>query len=468
MVLPTLPVSPAIAVTVSDLRSLRQLAESGQLKTWQAGAVLDVVVNRREGGLLLLTSKQGSISLPVPADRSFPPGTALQLQVLALAPLQIQLRPAGTAGQSVPLAASANLPIPTVPSTPPATGMAAAPAALVAAATSAPAAPVPLPLLHVLREHLQTVLKSPAAEQTAFRQIALTTQLEQWLTRLSAWQPVTEPELADPNRLPMLARQLLQSLPRAEHASEPDELETLLRQALFGQPPATSATVPGRAANTDWLSALLKLLQATTAASPAPTAKLASTPAPLPPVPPTAAGATQTNRPGPERAAAELAAPSAGLPLPADDLLDELASLLGRQQQHWLNNVQQDMRQQPLYAELLLRQQERLDRIEISVRADRDADAETVAGAPHHVVRLRFDLPGLGICQFLLDLNSDALQLHFYSEHADAAAAFDQHLDWLAQQLAADGVQLSAAHSHTVAQLPSLQPTLERGLHVQV
>lgn len=473
MVLPTLPLSPTVAVTVSDLRSLRQLAESGQLKTWQAGAVLDVVVNRRDGNLLVLTSKQGPISLPVPADRPFPPGTALQLQILALAPLQVQLRSASSSASPAAPSTSIGL-LSAASASAVLTGTAAASAgpagtkpALPAANLAAP--PEPEPVLRLLQEHLRNVLKPGLNEATPSRQAALTQPLVEWLSRVSNWQSSAELESMPANSLPALARQLLQSLPPADQAGEPDALEPLLRQVLFGQPPAASSASAARPTDNDWLGALLKLLQAASAAtaSPAQAAKTAAAMLPAGPNPAMTSSAEPLNKTA-DRRSAELPPQGAALPLPGDDVLEELASLLGRQQQQWLNNVQQDGRQQPLYAELLLRQQERLDRVEISVRADRDTDAEAASATPHHVVRLRFDLPGLGICQFLLDLRQDDLQLHFYSEDAGAAAAFEQHLDWLARQLAADGVQLSSAASHTVAQLPSLQPMAERGLHVRV
>lgn len=467
MVLPTLPLSPTVAVTVSDLRSLRQLAESGQLKTWQAGAILDVVVNRRDGNLLVLTSKQGPISLPVPADRPFPPGTALQLQILALAPLQVQLRPASP---PAPLAASGTadkLVTTTEAALPGRTTANTAPAINVTAVTPpAPqTGPVPDPVMRALQEQLRGLLKPGLTDATASRPTALTLPLAQWLTRLSNWQPAAELPPSAANSLPALAQQFLQSLPAADQAGDPDGLEPLLRQVLFGQPPSTSSPHAARQPDHDWLGALLKLLQAATA-TPGQAHKSAP---PMPAAPnPAMAGNTGPLQKAAEQRSAEPLPAGTALPLPADDLLEELASLLGRQQQQWLHNVQQDARQQPLYAELLLRQHERLDRVEISVRPDRDADAETAEAGPHHLVRLRFDLPGLGICQFLLDLRQDDLQLHFYSEDPDAAASFDEHIDWLARQLAADGVQLSTAVSHTVAQLPSLQPLNERGLHVRV
>ncbi|MFZ5841331.1 MAG: flagellar hook-length control protein FliK [Pseudomonadota bacterium] len=470
MVLPTLPLSPTVAVTVSDRRSLRQLAESGQLKTWQAGAILDVVVNRRDGNLLVLTSKQGPISLPVPADRPFPPGTALQLQILALAPLQVQLRPASPlASPAAPSTSTGLLSVASASAVLAGTAAASAgPAgtrpALPAATLAAP--PEPEPVLRLLQEHLRNVLKPGLSEATPSRQAALTQPLVEWLSRVSNWQSPAELESIPANSLPALARQLLQSLPSADQAGEPDALEPLLRQVLFGQPPAAASANAARPTDNDWLGALLKLLQAASAAA-AQAGKTAAAALPAGPNPAMTSSAALVNKSA-DRPGAEPPSQGATLPLPGDDVLEELASLLGRQQQQWLNNVQQDGRQQPLYAELLLRQQERLDRVEISVRADRDTDAEAASATLHHVVRLRFDLPGLGICQFLLDLRQDDLQLHFYSEDAGAAAAFEQHLDWLARQLAADGVQLSSAASHTVAQLPSLQPTAERGLHVRV
>ena len=468
MVLPSLPLSPIVAVTVSDLRSLRQLAESGQLKTWQAGAILDVVVNRRDGNLLVLTSQQGPISLPVPADRAFPPGTALQLQILALAPLQVQLRPASpttplaTPGTTASLVATATATTLSGLTTANATSAANLPVVTPPAPQSEPA---PDPVMRALQDQLRGLLKPGLTDSATSRPTAMTPPLAQWLTRLSNWQPAAELEPSVANSLPALAQQFLQSLPAADQAGEPDNLEPLLRQVLFGQPPAASAAPATRPADHDWLGALLKLLQAATATA-------AQTPKPAPSAPavpnPAMAGHTGPQQKTAEQRGPEPLPPGSASPLPADELLEELASLLGRQQQQWLNNVQQDARQQPLYAELLLRQQERLDRVEISVRPDRDADPEQADASPHHVVRLRFDLPGLGVCQFLLDLRQDDLQLHFYSEDPDTAATFDQHIDWLARQLAADGVQLSTAVSHTVAQLPSLQPLAERGLHVRV
>ncbi len=465
MVIPPLPVQASQSVTVSDLKTLRQLAESGQLKTWQAGALLDVVVSRREGSLLMVDTGKGLIGLPVAESQGFKPGTALQLQVLALAPLQIQLRPAPPgAGNPRPTTLPGTDPLAAllVTGTRPPPASATSPVG-VPAPGNAPvdSAPVADPIAHLVRV-IGSRLTPLLAQDNPAQWRTLPARLGEWLSRqapavveelTSGMNPTAteRPTFAEWSRL---GSALLGQWPSTQQATEPDELAQLLRQALFGEP-----TTPAGSANakppSDWLGSLARLLFAL----PTPLAT-GSQPAPNTPV-------THPARPAQEGKDEAALAALLTAPLP-DELVEELASVLGRQQQHWLGNLQADPRQQPLYAELLLRHGERLDPFELSVREEEHAADNEVDEVRHHVVRLRFDLPGLGSCQFLLDLNADDLQLHFYSEHADTVALFDQHLDELARTLAADAIHLSTVQSHRVDQLPHLQQSKESGFHVRV
>ena len=475
MVTPPLPVPASLAVTVSDLKTLRQLAESGQLKTWQAGAIMDVVVNRREGGLLLLDSGKGLLSLQVPADSAFKPGTALQLQVLTLAPLQIQLRPAPTAGstnKTPPLPAApltdallrlsdrpaigtggaTNIPLPPIATAPVSNGP--------PSETGRPNQPTAEPPALALSRQLANLLRPLLNQASDPRLPALPSRISEWLARTAPLLPEQLPELpagapaAKPAELIKLAEAVLGSWPSRQQASEPDELTTLLRQALFAEPAASANTGSARS-STDWLGSLARLLMAL----PNPAALPASTGHPV-----AAQSSAQPATRADEKAALPLPTP---LPFP-DELIEELAGVLGRQQQHWLNNVQTDARQQPLFAELLLRNGERVDPFELSVREEPGQRDDDDPEARHHVVRLRFDLPGLGVCQFLLDLNADDLQLHFYSERAETIELFQQHLDALAAPLAADAIHLTQVQAHRVEQLPALAKPAEHGFHVRV
>lgn len=476
MVIPPLPVQAAQSVTVSDLKTLRQLAESGQLKTWQAGALLDVVVSRREGGLLMVDTGKGFIGLPVPEAQGFKPGTALQLQVLALAPLQVQLRPApptAAAGNPAPLPTKTLLAALLNPGTtsqlPTAAGSVitpgpSMPGPSIPALISTPEATEADPIANLARAfsaRLAPLLSSPGPEQLR----DLPARLSEWLSRQAP--AITDELIATTNtntnlrptaaEWARLGSALLGQWPNTEQASEPDELSQLLRQALFGEPSATA----GAAAKpqSDWLGSLARLLFA----QPAP---LATAPQPAANTP-TANPAANASAPAQDGKDENALSALLTAPLP-DELVEELANVLGRQQQHWLSNLQADPRQQPLYAELLLRHGERLDPFELSVREEEHSSGNEAGETRHHVVRLRFDLPGLGSCQFLLDLNADDLQLHFYSEHADTVALFDQHLDELAGTLAADAIHLSTVQSHRVEQLPHLQQNKESGFHVRV
>ncbi len=462
MVSPPLPVPASLAVTVSDLKTLRQLAESGQLKTWQAGAIMDVVVNRRDGGLLLLDTGKGLLSLPVPADNAFKPGTALQLQVLTLAPLQVQLRPApepGSTGKALPL------PTPQLAETllrlgeRPASPGAPLPQPTPLSQDVTPSTkPIAEPPALALSRQLAALLRPLLSERSDPQLANLPSRLSEWLARTApvlAELPATAPGNR-PAELVKLAETLLGSWPSRQQASEPDELITLLRQALFAEPAAPSASAGARAGG-DWLGSLARLLMAlphpAAASLPGSTTAAASTA-------PSAHTSVRTEEKAP-------LPPSTALPFP-DELFDELAGVLGRQQQHWLSNVQTDARQQPLYAELLLRNGERVDPFELSVREEPGKRDDDNPETRHHVVRLRFDLPGLGVCQFLLDLNADDLQLHFYSERAETVALFHEHLDALAAPLAADAIHLSQVQAHRVEQLPALAKPAEQGFHVRV
>jgi hypothetical protein len=481
MVVPPLPAPANLAVTVSDLKTLHQLVDSGQLKTWQVGAVLDVVVNRRDGGLLMLDTGKGLIGLPVPADTALKPGTALQLQVLALAPLQIQLRPTPepSSQQKTALPASGS-PLLTLPGTSQASPV-LAPGMAGPQITGSPmtgsqatvTTEVDSNPVRQLSRQLAAALRPLLSQPSLDKPSALPARLNEWLARiaptlaqLTSLLPADSPRPASAD-WPKLTQALLASWPSADQASEPEPLETLLRQALFGDPigagSSTSGT-PSTRSGSDWLGSIVRLLLAMPTAAPTASTILAA-----------ANAATTTSQqltntsPSPTRTddktATQLTTP---IPL-AEELIDELASVLGRQQQHWLNNAQADARQLPLYAELLLRHGERLDPFELTVREDaKHRDNETNAEARHHVVRLRFDLPGLGVCQFLLDLNADDLQLHFYSERADTVSLFNAHLDTLAGMLAADAIHLSNVQSHRVELLPALQNLLEQGFHVRV
>lgn len=472
MVNSVLPVQASLAVTVSDLKTLRQLADSGQLKTWQAGALLDVVVNRREGGLLMLDTGKGLIGLPVPTDSPLKPGTALQLQVLSLAPLQIQLRPTPeqTAGNKslpglLPAVLSSNSTSVVAGGLPP--------APITAAASLPPASQLPgqnADPVDELARQLVAVLRPLLNQSAPERLQALPARLSEWLARaahgLNEQDPATIPGRANAIDWPKLTSALLASWPNSEQASEPEQLETLLRRTLFGEPGSPSSANPNPTGTAprnsgDWLGTLFRLLQALPSAAPqtgTQTATVTTT---------TQTTIDQQGAPAKTARRDEPASTTASLPLP-DEWIDELATLVGRQQQHWLSNLQTDNRQQPLYAELLLRHGERLDPFELNIREE-DSQHNSGEKSPpsHHVVRLRFDLPGLGVCQFLLDLNNDDLQLHFYSEQADTVSLFNQYLDTLAGTLAADAIHLTSVQSHRVDQLPALQTPTEQGFHVR-
>ncbi|NQD38222.1 hypothetical protein HPT27_14435 [Permianibacter sp. IMCC34836] len=492
MVKPTLPIMPSPAITVSDVRAPRQLADSGQLKSWQAGAIMDVVVNRRDGALLMLDTGKGVVGLPVPADAGFKPGTALQLQVLTLTPLQLQLRPAPaptptTAGS---LTAAAGALVETL-----AAGAVTTSNATTSTATTVPGtppnpiSPAPMPQLAGdpianLAAQLKALLQPAASQIDPAKLAPLPQRLTEWLARLPPTMLADDalPTSPLPQSLPVptsadwpkLASSLLASWPNPQQAGEPESLEHLLRQALFAEPATNRQTNPGSLAGAfagagngttsanDWLGTVLRLL----ISLPATSASVSTPPAPASSSSNTATVITATVKTGAET---DDSNPLPGVlpPLP-DDVIEQLASLLGRSQQHWLSNVQADPRAQPLYGELLLRQGERLDPFELSVREDASqAERDAPARAIHHVVRLRFDLPGLGVCQFLLDLQADDLQLHFYSEQAATVELFNHHLDTLAATLAADAIHLNAVQSHRVEQLPALQLPAAQGFHVR-
>ncbi len=325
--------------------------------------------------------------------------------------------------------------------------------------------------------------------------------------------PVEWP-LASAEWLPRLLQQLASQWPQASELGDAD-LELLLRGLLFGKSAQSAEQAGESPALRQWLQHGQTLLLRLAAAAPnqllpraatahtAPataTPLLATTPGMSPagtsvatgvqtPVPgATVAGATVT---GTTLSATTLSAETAankaaealtrreradtdqdasartGESAPAK-LLEELVQLLARAQAQPLQNLRSDLQPQNLlYATLPLRDGDRIDDIEISIREEDSASAEA-GRARQHVVRLRFDLPGLGACQFILDMRGDELDMRFYAERDATTQLFDTHVEQLVRELAGENIAVTHVESHCLQQLPSLKPQPASGVDTHV
>lgn len=332
--------------------------------------------------------------------------------------------------------------------------------------------------------------------------------------------PVEWP-VASADWLPRLLQQLASQWPQASELGDAD-LELLLRGLLFGKAAQASEQAGESPALRQWLqhghtlllrlaaaaphqllpraanaaatgsdaatagAALTSTTHASTTSTSAASASTASTST-------TATGTTATRTTGGSSTAVPLAGASAsggirgtdgperrergetdsdGLARAGDNspakLLEELVQLLSRAQAQPLQNLRSDLQPQNLlYATLPLRDGDRIDDIEISIREDETTAAEA-GRARQHVVRLRFDLPGLGACQFILDMRGDDLDMRFYAERDATTQLFDTHVEQLVRELAGENIAVTHVESHCLQQLPSLKPQPASGVDTHV
>ncbi len=141
----------------------------------------------------------------------------------------------------------------------------------------------------------------------------------------------------------------------------------------------------------------------------------------------------------------------------AGDLM-ELESLvqtvIARLQHHTISSVQQEARGQLQWSgELPVLHQQRCDVFDLRVEADHTTNTTIDTGPPRFVIRLRFDLPELGPCQFIVQLQGDAMNVNVYSEHASTQQKFADAESTLAQWLSKDALQLNAMECFTISNL---------------
>lgn len=137
------------------------------------------------------------------------------------------------------------------------------------------------------------------------------------------------------------------------------------------------------------------------------------------------------------------------------DIENTLQTMVSRLQQHSLSNLQSEARGSVQWnGELPIIFQNRCDVFDVMIEPDKHRDDSTEHQTENgYVIRLRFDLPELGPCQFIVRLHGQEIRLNVYSERASTQQQFAQTFDVLAQWLTLDALHLNESESFTIDNL---------------
>lgn len=521
-----LPNTPPVSLTVSDWSALNPRLSQAVTQAWQVGTVLQVSVNRQSAEHVWLKTPEGTLKLPIAKPLPFASGEALKLTVEQLQPaLKLRLAPllAATVASKPPATATTPAPVTSSSTTPSQLVATPTPSSLASAATKLADALLPQALAQrpTVTEAVQQSLASrpafarnalplnlpanmprplltelpvpirPAAQALSTLAPSLLSpppsrpqllnQLQQLLPLLPQPRPTGSAAPVETDHEQVLANhpinRLLAQMPKPEQLADNDRAVRWLRHHLLASAerpasPATStptASAPPRPGSyTELLTTVIRLLlNAPTTTNPG----SSLTPEALLPAQTQAQASSAAARPAPQTVETDAARPELTRALPTPELVrelaDDLAQLLGRQQLSWAHNTRADVATTGLYAELPVQQGKSLDLIELVVREEPSEQTDE-QGKAHHVVRLRFDFPELGVMQFLLDLRGEELSLQFYSERESTEQLFNEHLTVLEHSLTGESIRLNQIGTHRVGHIPSLAPVLAEGFHLHV